>query len=607
MVKRIIRRVKRKAIVPDTSVLVNGQLSEIIKKGKVKNVDIIIPQLVLDELQSQASRNRETGFRGLEEIKKIRELAKEKGIKLTFAGRKPTLEEISLAKKGRIDALIKDIAVKKGASLITSDYVQALVAEAEGVDVYYIPFDISKKKIRIEEFFTKDTQSVHLKAGVKPFAKIGKPGNIKLVEIGDSELTENELKLMISEIMAKSYKDPSSFVEISKHGAMVIQMGEYRIAITRPPFSTALEITAVRPIVKLNLKDYNLHSDLEKRILESPSGILITGPPGSGKSTFAASIAEYLSSHGKIVKTFEQPRDLQVGPKITQYAPLEGDWSKTAELLLLVRPDYTIFDEIRRTTDFRVFADMRLAGVGMIGVVHATDPISAIQRFIGRVELGMIPHIVDTVIYIKDGKIEKTYKITLTVKVPTGMKEQDLARPVVEVREYESNKLEYEIYTYGEENIVVPIEEEKENPLIELAKKALKNEFKRWDRNAEIIIDSVNNVTVRVRNEVIPKIIGRGGKRIEEIEKAVGMKINIEPIERTIKKQISFEFEDTGRYINICLNKTLVNKKVDIYADNEFLFSAIVGKDGKVRVKKKSNVGRAVMQAFIKRKLKIFV
>jgi ATPase len=46
---------------------------------------------------------------------------------------------------------------------------------------------------------------------------------------------------------------------------------------------------------------------------------------------------------------------------------------------------------------------MRLAGVGMIGVVHATRAIDAIQRLIGRVELGMIPQVVDTVIFIDKG------------------------------------------------------------------------------------------------------------------------------------------------------------------------------------------------------------
>ena len=50
----------------------------------------------------------------------------------------------------------------------------------------------------------------------------------------------------------------------------------------------------------------------------------------------------------------ESPRDLQVGPEITQYTKLKGSFANTADMLLLVRPDYTIFDEVRKTEDFLV-------------------------------------------------------------------------------------------------------------------------------------------------------------------------------------------------------------------------------------------------------------
>ena len=116
------------------------------------------------------------------------------------------------------------------------------------------------------------------------------------------------VRCIIEQVKSRNRTDPDSFIEISKNGAVVIQMGNYRISITRPPFSDALELTAVRPIAKCSLSDYNLHERLEKSIVERSSGVLIAGPPGSGKSTFAASLADYIVSKGKIVKTFEQPR-----------------------------------------------------------------------------------------------------------------------------------------------------------------------------------------------------------------------------------------------------------------------------------------------------------
>ena len=250
--------------------------------------------------------------------------------------------------------------------------------------------------------------------------------------------------------------------------------------------SDGIEITIVKPIVKLKLEDYRLSKKLMKRLEERAEGILITGPPGSGKSSFASALAEFYFKKGKIVKTLESPRDLQVMDEITQYGPLEGDFEKTADILLLVRPDYSVFDEIRKSKDFQVFTDLRLAGVGMVGVIHASNPIDAIQRFIGKVELGIIPHLIDTIIFLKDGEIKDVYELNLTVKVPTGMTESDLARPVVEVKDFESGELKYEIYTFGEENVVVPVKKGKDI-IKKLAEEKILDEVKKFDRNAEVV------------------------------------------------------------------------------------------------------------------------
>ena len=105
-------------------------------------------------------------------------------------------------------------------------------------------------------------------------------------------------------------------------------------------------------------------------------------------STFAQALAEHYAGLNKIVKTIEAPRDLILPDNITQYAISHGDAQEIHDILLLSRPDYTVFDEMRNTADFRLFADLRLSGIGLAGVVHATNPIDAIQRFVGRIELG---------------------------------------------------------------------------------------------------------------------------------------------------------------------------------------------------------------------------
>jgi len=303
-------------------------------------------------------------------------------------------------------------------------------------------------------------------------------------------------------------------MEMEKRGASVIQLREYRIVIARPPFSDGLEITAVRPIVKTRLEDYKLSKKLLDRLASRAEGIFIAGAPGQGKSTFAQAIAEFYLSMGKIIKTMESPRDLQVPDVVTQYTGLEGSMEATADVLLLVRPDYTIYDEVRKTKDFQIFADMRLAGVGLVGVCHASKAIDAVQRLIGRVELGIIPHVVDTILFIEAGQIRQVYELKMTVKVPFGMRDGDLSRPVIEIRDFETGNPQYEMYSFGEEVVVIPVrqkaaqkeEQAKDEISIANTKKAIVIRSGRRDEMVTVCADGEDLFNIRTFKNGMIKI-----------------------------------------------------------------------------------------------------
>jgi ATPase len=602
-----------KKLVLDTSVIIDGEVTKMIETGEIPAASqIIIPLAVLDELQSQASSNKEHGFVGLSEIKRIREQCSKKNIELLFVGARPTIDDIRLAKHGRIDALIKDVAIREGAMLVTADYVQALVAEAQGVQSLHISSPVKTTDLEFEKFFDDNTMSVHLKEGVFPMGKKGKPGNSELVKLGEERCSHALLRHIIEEISETSRIKGAGSVEISRSGATVIQYGMFRIAITRPPFSDGLEITIVRPVVKLTIADYYPSAKLMDRLSGKAEGMIIAGPPGSGKSTFASSLAEFYSENGKIVKTFESPRDLQVPAEVTQYGPLEGSFDKAVDILLLVRPDYTIFDEVRRKPDFEVFSDMRLAGVGMVGVVHASSPLDAIQRFIGKVELGMIPHIVDTIIFVKNGNIQKVFDVSLTVRVPTGMQEADLARPIVEVRDFDTREIQYEIYTFGEENVVVPTADLNKNnrpnaTIRKLAESKIRDVIRRFDSNAEINILSENRVQIKVNKEVVPLIIGRGGSTVSELEKMLGIKIDVEARTPALGNEIDFNVSEAGSSVTILIGQEEIGKNVNIYIDDEFVFTSQVGKKSRIKIDKRSENGRKLINAIlVGHKIRIF-
>ncbi len=591
-------------IVPDTSVIVDGRITDIVQEDEFKGSEVIIPEAVVSELEYQANRGRETGFNGLEELKNLQELSKENIISMSFVGRRPTLDEIALAKGGEIDAMIRSTAREHNAILITSDRVQAEVARAQGLEVIYIqPEVLEYDKLEISKYFDEDTMSVHLKENVVPMAKKGKPGKIELVKIGSKPLKRSEIHRMAREIVERAKSDLKSFIEIEMEGATVVQFREYRISIARPPFSEAMEITAVRPVARVSLEDYSLSDELMERLRDTAKGIIIAGAPGAGKSTFAQAVAEFFSKEmNAIVKTMESPRDLQVGDEITQYAPIERDMQKTADILLLVRPDYTIYDELRKTRDFKIFADMRLAGVGMVGVVHATRPIDAIQRIIGRVELGMIPSIVDTTIFIEDGKIKAVYDISLTVKVPSGMVEADLARPVIEIRDFETGELVYEIYTYGEQTIVMEVSTiaERKTPAQLIVEREIEKEFSKRlpPGKFKVELESDERAKVWVEEKYIPQIIGKKGKTIEEIEDTIGISINIEPLKKVEEKGlIKVPVDVSGNYVVLEFGKDSIGVSYDILIDDEYLFTATVGKKGTIKIKKDIELAEMILNA----------
>ncbi len=512
-----------KRVVIDESAVLSGGAERLIEGSTGGELSaVVVPRAVVDDLLQKASNNVESGIVGLRALSRIKSLCEASGIEFQVQD-----DYVGDPVKASLDA-----ARELDMALYTDDDSLRLAAEALGVALVRRGAAVAGVPA-IEQYFDRDTLSVHLKEGVPPLAKKGRPGNFRLEVVGERELTREELEELAGQLLQLARTAPNSFVELETRGAAVIQLGQYRVAIARPPFSDGLEITAVRPLIKLSLSDYNVSEKLLRRLRERAEGILIAGPPGSGKSTLAASLAEFYRENGKVVKTLESPRDLQVGPDITQYGPLEGDFARTAEILLLVRPDYTIFDEMRSTKDFEVYADLRLAGVGMVGVVHASSPIDAIQRFIGRVELGMIPHLIDTVIFVKAGNIERVLDLLLTVKVPTGMTEEDLARPVVEVRDFETSDLLYEIYTFGEENVVVPVKELRRTAAgrgrggTSSAEKLLEI-VRSIDPDAEVEI-SGSRATISIARENVPKLLGAGGERLAEIERESGLRISVRP------------------------------------------------------------------------------
>jgi ATPase len=127
---------QKKTYVIDTSAIINKFLPKLVSKGL--SGKIIIPHAVMAELENMANKGREEGFIGLEEVARFHKLKKQFPVQIYFYGNRPNEMQIKFAKSGEIDALIREVAQRNNAALITADLVQAKTSQAYGLEVIFL-------------------------------------------------------------------------------------------------------------------------------------------------------------------------------------------------------------------------------------------------------------------------------------------------------------------------------------------------------------------------------------------------------------------------------------------------------------------------------------
>jgi ATPase len=291
-----------------------------------------------------------------------------------------------------------------------------------------------------------------------------------------------------------------------------------------------------------------------------------------------------------------------------KYSKNFGTHSEIHDILLLSRPDYTIFDEIRDTEDFRLYTDLRLAGIGLVGVIHSSTAIDAIQRFIGRLELGVIPSVLDTIIYIESGQIGRILEVKMTVKVPAGLFESDLARPVVEVRDFNIGEVVYEMYTFGEQTVVIPLEDETQNH-IRVDARTVHDITEAIDQFASQPIVLIPKDRYGKRFEIqcapndIPSILGRGGETIRMLENTFHVKLDINKSRTDSLKDKHNVLTDSmlsirKKTLTINFPKRMKNKNIQFFTADETsnklkpFFVGTISRSGKIKLSPNSEAGK---------------
>lgn len=436
----------------------------------------------------------------------------------------------------------------------------------------------------LDQYFDEHTMSLHLKQNSPIVQKKGSPGNRQPV-VSEQIMSKQEMTALIDTIYQEITARDDGFLEIDRKLSKVVQIGPYRIVIVYPPLSDGLEITVVKPTVRLSIVDYKLSPETFDLLKNKAKGILVSWAPGSGKTTFAQALIDVYHEEHKIIKTIESPRDLQLPDDIVQYSFTYGTHDEVRDILLLSRPDYTVYDEVRNKSDFDLYKDLRLTGIGLVGVIHATRPVDSIQRFLGSIEMGIIPQVIDTVVYIDKWVIQEIYNLSLTVKVPEGMMSEELARPVIVITSFLTKNTEYEIYTFGEQIVVMPVGENHEggwatphparvwrqNAVSEYAKQGIIDKL-----NKHIACDFFTKVKGTSIDLYIPewykgRIIGKGGTAINDLEKNIGLNINVKSFDDLPLLDEQVDISESKGHLNIAFPQSFAQKTVQVLVGDELI------------------------------------
>jgi len=431
----------------------------------------------------------------------------------------------------------------------------------------------------LDEYFDDLTMSMHIKENRQILKKKWWPGKWEPV-VESTIATPEMMKEMIKKIFDEVEKRSDWFLEIDKTLSKIVQLWPYRIVIVYPPLSDGLEMTIVKPIKKLVIEDYNLDSEIVDLLQNSSKGILVSGSPGSWKTTFAQALVWLYHKDNKIIKTLESPRDLLVSDDVVQYSFTYGSHDELRDILLLSRPDYTVYDEIRNKPDFELYKDLRLTWIWLIWVIHATRPVDSIQRFLWTIDMGIIPQVIDTVIFLDKWKIWEILQLKLVVKVPQWMQSEDLARPVIQVQSFVEKKVKYEIYSFWEQIVVVPIDDipkwgNKTSAVNRYAQEAIKSKLEailpcpflskvRWsgDLNLYVPVDCK------------AWVIWKWWQKIMDLEKRIWIKINVFTFDELpiIKENIKTQISNDKEKMSIQFSKEYEEKEVCILSSGQLYF-----------------------------------
>jgi len=106
-----------------------------------------------------------------------------------------------------------------------------------------------------------------------------------------------------------------------------------------------------------------------------------------------------------------------------------------------------------------------------------------------------------------------------------------------------------DIYSYGEEVVIMPASGERKG-IHKLIEKSVGDVVRGYSKNFEVDVVSDQAVEVRVPEQVVPQLIGQEGRNVRELEKKLGIGIQVKALQSR-EKAVNYGIKTTKKNIVI--------------------------------------------------------
>ncbi|MCK5298178.1 MAG: hypothetical protein KAJ76_04670 [Candidatus Heimdallarchaeota archaeon] len=118
---------------------------------------------------------------------------------------------------------------------------------------------------------------------------------------------------------------------------------------------------------------------------------------------------------------------------------------------------------------------------------------------------------------------------------------------------------------------------------------------------------SKNSIRVEVPEDEIPLIIGRKGKTITEIEKKIGMRIDVKPLlyddeptdsadKAQLQDHLPVDIRFTKTHVVLSFQEDLRGINVEISTNEKALFQGSIGKKGEIKIERATSIAREIIR-----------